>query len=149
MAWLRAMGGGSSEKTYLYKDGVWTVGYDNPGSYTFGSNPVSGFTLDVSSFIGDTSHYNVIGTTSKIDVTGKTTLHFKAKSITFFGDNCGFGCYWSTKAIPTSTYTNRTLFGSSTSFVDYALDITGQSEIYIAAFSSANRACEVSEIYLE
>ena len=148
MAFVRCTSGAKEKKNVLYKDGVWNVAYDNPGSYTFGSNPTSNFTIGVDSLIGDTSHYNVIGTHDKIDVTNYSLLHFKAKRITMAGDNCGYGCYTPSKTINTSDSTSRALFGSVADFVDYVVDVSAQTEVYIAVTCSASRACEVSEIYL-
>lgn len=142
---INMRGGGGAEPTrmFLYKDGVWNVGYDNPGGYTYSGNTPTGFTLDTDKMYSSTNALQMIGTTNKVDLSNYTTLHVVAKAL---AAECDFGIF-------NGKGTDRvgvSAIATIGSVVDYALDVSLlNGSYYIAIWSIVASACEVYEIYLE
>lgn len=150
----RSTGGGISptpeEKVYLYKNGVWNVGYDNPGEYTnsWGADD-TGFEIlsDKLRNLPMDGYAKLIGTTQKVDVSNYDTLHFVAKSITNISGRGAEGFVNNDSKIydPNLANVKFTTIGEK---VDYALDISTRTLCYIGIFGPSLAECEVYEIYL-
>ena len=143
---ILSMPAGAASTNYLYKDGVWNVGYENPGSYQWQSSTKSPFTLAADKMTSSTSVDSQIGTTNLIDVTNYNTLHVVAKGITAYGGSCAaFGVKTSKNFDVADMTGSITTVGST---VDYNIDVSSKTTVYFSILCPASRAVEITEIYL-
>ena len=135
------------KRQYLYRGGEWFVGYDNPGSYTRTGSTVSGATLDTNKITitaASGSNAVLIGTSSIVNVANYNTLHILAKGLTSNSEACGYISLSSSKNVDSWAGAITTVG----SVVEYAVDVTNLSEIYISLFSVNSRAMEIYAIWL-
>lgn len=147
MAWIKAFGAPSSAKEYLYNNGVFSVSFDNPGSYTMGSQTIIAWTIlgdRLQGYNTTASSQQIIGTTSVIDASQYNSIRIKAKvtqgALRIFVGN-------------TKNYNNLIKYVDCNDIgvtKDYTLDISDQTgNIYVAFLSSPSVKSDIYEIWLE
>ena len=151
MAWVRCCGG-KSKKGIIYKDGVFVVGMDNPGSYTAPGYTVVGATLSSDKFtIGPTNSGSilaVLGTTSKFDFTNYTRLFVRAKGLgaaasKVLVDLCSAKASFGYNRLISS------LNIQSNTEMTYTIDVTSINDAYLVFNNDGISQCEVYEVWCE
>lgn len=144
MAWIKAFGAPSPAKEYLYDNGVFSVTFDNPGSYVMGGETVTAWTVLGDRLQGNNASHQMIGTASVIDASQYNSLRIKAK-VTQGGLRMFIGT--------TKNYDNSSKRTDCTDIgvtKDYTMDISDQTgNIYIGFLSATSARAEIYEIWLE
>lgn len=148
-AWIRCCGGTSKKKGVIYKDGVFNVGMDNPGSYTYtgGATSVAANLLSdkfVLPLSGSNITWSIIGTSVKFDFTNFNTLKVRCKGIS---GSSNFGV----SSAKNMAWDNRLAYGVVTSQVEHVItvDVSSITEGYIFFDGYYNSSYEVYEIWCE
>lgn len=156
MAWVRCCGGASTKKGEIYKEGVWTVGIDNPGSYSQSGYTIIGGTLGADKFtIGPTgggTRIACLGTTNKFDFTNFSLLNVRCKGITKYDSS--HNTYGTVRLLSAKTLGSGTNVIPITKIVSnnehiITIDVSSVSEAYLAFQCDANETSEVYEIWCQ
>lgn len=113
-----------SGKTYLYNNGTWGVGYDNPGGYSYTGASIQGATLNPNnvSMDGTTTKATCIGTSQKIDLSDKSMIKLKAKKS---GGGTASIIVASDKVLSTPSHITRiTQINVTPDYTEFALDVS-------------------------
>ena len=145
MAWIRAMGG-AKKLSAIYKDGVFNVPTDNPGSYTFQGSAMIPATLASNKFTvaGSTGSTACIGTSGIFDFTNYNVLKVRCKVLT---GNFRVFLSGSKTNYNISPYSNTEV--TSTSEHTVTIDVSSLTTAYLC-FSAQNVASgEIYEVTVE
>ena len=128
------------EKIYLYKNGVWNVGYDNT-SRTWAGSSTNGFTLDSNKMISKS--LSIISTATAYDLSNIAYIHLVCK---FAGtdSNSSFSVSSTRNIADNIRYTTVTEQGLTT---DYILDVRDINSAFIL-INMYQANSEIYELYL-
>lgn len=137
--------GGGNEK-YLYNKGTWSIGYDNPGGYVWGSAQLSPYTLETEKMVAPSNQANMIGTTRSLDLSKNSTLHVLAKGFALYGGTTCRFCVGSSKNVSNIIrYNDVTTLNME---VEYTLDVSDLVGGFLYFYSQTNASCEIYKIWL-
>lgn len=140
---ILSMPAGQASQLKIYDNGIWNVGYENPGTYKYYGNTPGGYTLQANKLECSVSGQKMIGTLNGIDLTNYTTLHVVAKATAGGGS---FGVGLSKDVSGFAVYEVINTIGVT---VDYACDVSALTGNYYVFISTGNNSAnEIYEIYL-
>ena len=138
------------KKNYIYKNGVFKVGVDNPGAYTYAAQLTSqGLTLDTNKFVigpsASSAYVCILGTSSLFDFTNYTTLNVRCKKLASGNAQIAI--------TPTKTnimYNTTIREGiASTSEHVVTIDVSALTTAYLCFYGGVNDIADVYEIWCE
>lgn len=155
MAWVRCCGGSAKKQNVIYKDGVWNVAIDNPGSYTQQNWNTIGGTLQTDRFkFGPCGSQQIaaLGTSNKFDFTNYSLLNVRCKGLTKYDSS--HNTYGTVKLVSTKTnYSSAQVIPiskiSSTVEHTISIDVSSVSEAYLLFQGDVGESAEVYEIWCQ